>query len=207
VGPGDKVVFGPTYIPTLMDGSFSQEVAISETGTYYVSFTDATGYIGIMAIQVTPKQTPIPTTTVPTTAPVTVISATASATNDKPAYFAVNSTGGDIRIYTSSGTDWVIEYTDDAGVKHKINEKGKVEAEETVVKSSGGTLYFEVYPYRLSASGDVTLYAEGATSIEAGVTQAGSVTGTTTPTTEAPVGFILPVLAIGFLMVWFGRKH
>jgi hypothetical protein len=206
IGPGNQVISGPEFISTQFDGSFTKEVPISAAGDYEISFTDANGYIGTVTVTVNEKQTLV--TTIPTTtAPVrTVLSATAQSSNDEPAEFVVEAEAGSIKVYTSEGMDWVIEYTDTAGVRHKINEKGKVEAEEVIVETDGQTMYFKVYPYRLSASGEVTLYVEGATSVESAKAATDGTTGTTTSPTESPLWILLPIIAIALLVVWRMRR-
>jgi len=207
IGPDNTVVSGPEYIPTLVDGSFTKEVSITEVGAYEISFTDARGYIGTVTVTVNEKITLV--TTVPTTAPpvLAVLSATSQSSNDDPAEFVVEAEAGSIKVYTSPGTDWVIEYTDLSGARQKINEKGKVEGEEAIVETDGQTIHFTVYPYRLSASGQVTLYVEGATSIEAGEGATDGTTDATTAPTETPLGLLLPVIAMAFLVVWQTKRH
>lgn len=206
IGPGNQVISGPEFIPTQYDGSFSKEVAISETGTYEISFTDAKGYIGTIGITVTEQITRV--TTVPTTtAPVlAVLSATAHSSNDEPAEFLVEAEAGSIKVYTSSGKDWIIEYTDVSGVKQKINEKGSVEGEEAIIEMDGGTLHIKAYPYRLTESGEVTLYVEGATSVEAKSAGAGGTTDATTSPTKTPLWIVIPIIAIALLVVWRIRR-
>lgn len=207
IGPGDQVVSGPEYIPTQYDGSFTKEVAINETGTYEVSFTDAKGYIG--TVKITVNEPFVRSTTVPTTAPPerTIISAKALSSNDEPAEFLVTADAGSVKVYTSSGEDWVIEYTDSAGAVQKINNKGRVEGEETVIETDSGTTRIRVYPYGLSASGEVTLYAEGATSIEAGGPATEGTTGATETSPDSPTWIFLPIVAIALLVAWRIRKR
>ena len=206
IGPGDTVVSGPEYISTQVDGSFTKDVSITEAGTYEISFTDAKGYIGTVTVTLNEKPTLVTTVATTVTPARTVLSAKAQSSNDEPAEFAVEAEAGSIKVYTSSGMDWVIEYTDMAGVQHKINEKGKVEAEEAVVETGGQTIYFKIYPYRLSASGEVTLYVEGATSVEVESAGARETTGATTSPTKSPLWILLPVIAIALLVVWRIRR-
>ncbi|NTU99859.1 MAG: hypothetical protein HGA55_01880, partial [Methanoregulaceae archaeon] len=111
-GPGGGIVFGPEYVKTNGEGTFFLKVNIDKPGVYNASFSDAKGFVARYAftIEKPPEPTTIPTT-VPTTA-VPVFSASSESSRDKPAYFAVQSTGNDVRLFTSPGIDWVIEYTD-----------------------------------------------------------------------------------------------
>lgn len=73
-GPEGRI-FGPQYIGTKEDiknnaGVFTYRVAVSNPGTYEVSFSDPKGYIGIKKLTVAEPPTPEPTT-VPTTVPTT----------------------------------------------------------------------------------------------------------------------------------------
>jgi len=73
-GPEGRI-FGPSYIGTKENiknnaGVFTYRVAVSNPGTYEVSFSDSKGYIGIKKFTVAEPTTPEPTT-VPTTVPIT----------------------------------------------------------------------------------------------------------------------------------------
>lgn len=73
-GPEGRI-FGPSYIGTKEDiknnaGVFTYRVAVSNPGTYEVSFSDPRGFIGIKKLTVAEPPTPEPTT-VPTTVPTT----------------------------------------------------------------------------------------------------------------------------------------
>jgi len=196
-GPGGGIVFGPEYVKTDGAGMFSLKVNIDKPGVYNATFNDAKGFVAKYAftIEKPPEQTPIPTT-VPTTA-VPVLSATAESSRDKPAYFAVQSTGNDVRLFTSPGIDWVIEYTDANGTVQKVNNHGAVEGEEVVVPGTGSIIQVEVYPNRYSESGPVTLSAQGATNVTAQKnpprTAAG---GTTVLPGSAPIPIIIVVIAV-----------
>lgn len=199
IGPNNEVVFGPEYIATQNDGSFSKDIRIDMPGTYEVSFTDAKGYIGTFAFEVTPKFEP---TTVPTTPEpvIAAITATAHSSNDRPAYFLVTGMQGVVKISTSPGIDWVIEYADASGIIHKVNNKGQIDPEEVTIEPGNGTLYLKVYPYRFSDEGEVSLFAEGAERIGV-ATEVPPVFATTAiPTTKTslPGGVVLlAVLVLG----------
>jgi hypothetical protein len=195
VGPGDEIVYGPAYVSAGPDGGFAVEVPIEEGGVYNVSFTDNKGYVGIVSFTVIDIPEP---TTIPITVPTTkaILSATAPASRDDPAYFAVQTGTGDVRVFTSSGVDWVIEYTDASGTLQKINNKGEMEGEETVFPGTGDLVLFTVYPSRYSETGSVTLYAEGATLVTAEQKPAGTTAGTTSGSESAPLPAIVGVIAV-----------
>jgi hypothetical protein len=196
-GPSGIIVFGPEYVKTNGEGTFSLKVNIDEPGIYNASFSDAKGFVARYAftIEKPPEPTTIPTTVPTTTVP--VLSATAESSRDKPAYFAVQSAGSDVRLFTSSGIDWVIEYTDANGTVQKVNYNGAVEGEEVVVPGTGGVIQVEVYPNRYSESGTVTLSAQGAANVTAQKNPPGTAAGGTTiiPGT-APLPVIIVVFAV-----------
>ncbi len=192
-GPGGEAVFGPAYVSVKSDSSFSTEVPITGPGQYNISFTDAKGYIG--TIMVTVREKPVattPPTIVPTTNP--ILSASAFASRDKPATFVVTTGGpGTIRAFTSSGIDWVIEYTDTEGKTVKVNEKGSVGNEEIIIDTAEDVLVLKVYPYSYAAEGDVLLSADGAAKVET----SGPGTAATTPGTTSTEEQSSPLPAIG----------
>jgi hypothetical protein len=59
----------------------------------------------------------------------------------------------------------VVEYVDEAGDLHTVNDQGEVTAEEIVVNGTTQALYFKVYPYKYSVSSIVYLYADNAESV------------------------------------------
>jgi 5-hydroxyisourate hydrolase-like protein (transthyretin family) len=196
IGPDGQTVFGPQYIKTNDDGSFSQNVPITKEGTYEVSFTDLKGYIGLATFTVYERTVATPTPTLTQTmAP--AISATTTASYDDPAYFTVVTGTGPVRVYTSSGIDWVIEYTDPSGVVQKVNSMGQLEGEEVTLQGIGDTVSIKVYPYRMSDQGIVTLSAEGATSVEVATGVPTSFATTSSPTTTAPLPLPLILAALG----------
>jgi hypothetical protein len=203
----NKVISGPEYVTTSMEGSFSQKVAITEPGIYEVSFTDSKGYIGTKTFTVKEKPATLIPTTIPTTAPPS-LAATAVASVEKPAYFAVGTGAGQVRIYTSPGIDWIIEYGDERGVMQKVNDKGKIEGEETTIQGTGDIIYVKVYPYRMTDKGEVTLSAEGAESVEVSTTVPDVFAGTPTPspTTPLPVALVLVALAAMGLLALIRRR-
>jgi len=140
-----------------------------------------------------------PPTVIPTKNP--IVSATAHASRDKPASFAIVTGGpGTFRVFTSSGVDWVIEYTDPAGKTVKVNEKGSVGNEEILLNTTGEVAVLKVYPYSYTAEGDVLLSVDGAVKVEASSsgtspTPSGIIpTGTTS--TEPEHSFPIPVIGV-----------
>ena len=208
IGPGQDIVFGPDYISTKNDGSFQADIPITDIGRYNVSFTDPKGYIGRVSITVIgiPETTVVPTT-VPTTLP--VMSATGHASRDKPAVFTVQTGSEKVRISTSSGIDWVMEYADSAGAVQKVNVRGENEGEEILIDGSGDILEVTVYPYKYSASGDVTLFVQGASSVSAAVDQPSGTTGIgSTLAKSAPLPLFAVIIAfftVSFLL--FRRRR
>ncbi len=205
-GPEGEAVFGPAYITVKSDSSFSKEVPITKPGNYTISFTDSKGFIGTVGVTVTDKpQATVPPTAVPTTNP--IVSASAHASRDKPATFAVVTGGpGTIRVFTSSGVDWVIEYTDPAGKTVKVNEKGSVGNEEIIIDTTEDVIVLTVYPYSYAAEGEVLLSADGAVKVEASESGTPSATTGITATTEKSsplplIGVVVAVFAAAAILV------
>jgi hypothetical protein len=205
-GPEGEVVFGPAYITVKSDSSFSTKVPVTEPGTYNISFTDGKGFIGTVKVTVTEKpELTTPPTVIPTANP--IVSASAQASRDKPATFAVV-TGGPktIRVFTSSGIDWVIEYTDPAGKTVKVNEKGSVGNEEIIIDTTEDVVVLKVYPYSYAAEGEVLLSADGAVKVEASESGTPSATTGITATTEKSsplplIGVAVAVFAAAAILV------
>lgn len=205
-GPEGEAVFGPAYITVKSDSSFSKEVPITKPGNYTISFTDSKGFIGTVGVTVTDKpQATVPPTAVPTTNQ--IVSASAFASRDKPAAFAVVTGGpGTIRVFTSSGIDWVIEYTDPDGKTVKVNEKGSVGNEEIIIDTTEDVVVLNVYPYSYAAEGEVLLSADGAVKVEASESGTPSATTGITATTEKSsplplIGVVVAVFAAAAILV------
>jgi hypothetical protein len=201
-------IFGPEYISTTHEGVFSKQIPIEKSGFYDVDFTDDRGFIGTVTFTV--KELPEVTTTVPTTEPtpvVPIVSATAEASHDNPAYFTVTTKGEPVTISTSTGIDWVIEYPDAQGNIQKVNSGGSATSEEITLPGSPGTVYLMVYPYLYSASGPVTLNGENAESVEVSSTVppvfSGTPGSTTSPAQQGPLPPYLSLLAIGIGIATF----
>ena len=164
LGPDNTVVFGPFYINTNYQGGFSTDVPVTEPGDYEVLFTDARGYVGSRIITVAPQQymtfgtTPASTKTV-------VVSAHTKSSRDNPAYFTITGGTGLVTIHTSSSIDWIIEYADDKGVIHVINQENEKYPEQVKVQGKGRSIFIKVYPLSFSVTSEVFVYAENASSI------------------------------------------
>lgn len=165
--PSGAVVYGPQYVHTDNAAHFAFEVAVPAPGNYEVSFTDANGYVGSRTITtlqggavVTPG--PSPATDTGNTA---VLMAHARATRGSPAYFIVKAGTGPVTVATSRSLDWVVEYSDDSGVLHMVNNGGDQDAEKVEIFGNGQTLYFKIYPYKYSVTGEVSLVGENVESL------------------------------------------
>jgi hypothetical protein len=204
IGPGNEVVFGPQYISTSSGGSFSLNVPITKPGIYELSITDSKGFIGTYQFTVKEKvETAVTVTPIPTT--ITAITATAYSSAEKPAYFVITGPKGKVKVSTSAGTDWVIEYADQSGIIQKSNSRGQVEPEEIAVNVSGDSLFLKVYPYRLSDRGDVTIFVEGAERIGVATEIPPVFAPTAAPTTKSPLPILLAIIA--FVLVALGKKN
>ena len=211
--PDGNIIFGPVYISTTPSGAFSKETPINASGNYTITMGDQQGYIGTYIIKVLPRasgEVPEVTRYVPASTPQATASSLSSATQfaskDQPAYFTVSTKTGPVRVYTSSGTDWVIEYVDDSGKRVKMNNKGHDFPEEATVQGNGNDRYFMVYPNKYSDSETVTFYAENANDVKASSTApaefaAGEVAGPdATKKTPLPSWVAVPAIAGGFLL-------
>jgi hypothetical protein len=179
IGPDSALVFGPQFVNTDYQGTFSTEVPIRVPGEYEVSFTDAKGFIGTRVITATGPQTPV-TTLSSAAAPKTVVSAHTTASRDSPAYFIVQSGFGPVMLYTSSSVDWIIEYIDENGVPHVENNQDERNPEKAAVPGSGTTLYVKIYPSLYTEKSEVFLYAENANAVSV------------SPTVPAPFAATVP---------------
>jgi hypothetical protein len=202
-GPDGSRIMGPQYISTNYQGYFSVEVPIALIGVYDVSFTDAKGFIGTRSVSVTgtgEKIVPAITSSITTLG--NVNSAHARASRDIPAYFEVKAGSNRVNVYTSSQTDWVMEYIDDHGTLRTVNDHGELNPEEIEVQGKGKSIFFKVYPYKYSDSGVVFLYAENVQSVSVSPTVpsvfGGGTGGSQTPsaTQKAPIPIILGVVAL-----------
>ena len=193
-----ETIYGPLYIATL-NSVFSTDISIPEGGTYTALFSDYRSYIG--SVQFTVSQ-PVSTTVVTTTpVPVQQVSATAQASRNQPAYFAVDTKPGAVTISTSSGIDWVMEYINEDSLLTVVNEKGTIGGETASFVGKGGTVYAKVYPFTFSDLGSVTLTAQNADSVTVCTSCSTLFTTTTPPTTtqKSPLPLFLALFALAFL--------
>jgi len=209
--PDGNRIMGPQYISTNYLGYFSVEVPVALTGVYDVSFTDAKGFIGTRSVSVTGTGvTTVPTITGPVTTGSDVLSAHARASRDTPAYFEVKAGLNRVNVYTSSQTDWVMEYIDDRGTLHTVNDYGVLNPEEIEVQGKGAPIFFKIYPYKYSDSGVVFLYAETAQSVSVSPTVpavfGGGAAGSPTPTATQRSPFPVMLGAVALLCSIFLKK-
>lgn len=192
------VVYGPQYVATNKEGAFSVEVPISDGGSYEVSFSDTRGYIGSAVFVVTGTPGPTPTEA--------MISASSPAGRSAPAYFEVDTRSGVVKIVTSAGIDWVVEYIDEDNKHYKANEKGMLEPETVEIAARGGLIYLKVYPMSYNDSGTVQVSASNADSVRVSQTAPGLFgDATPTPAQAAPLPAVLALLAL--LAVVFARRR
>jgi hypothetical protein len=164
IGPDNFVVFGPRFVNTNYQGTFTTEVPISEPGEFEVSFTDARGYVGKRIITVNGQQA-LTSTPSPAFTTVSVVSGHTKSSRDNPAYFTIRTGFGQVTIHTSSSIDWVVEYVDDNGDIQVVNGQGEQYPEQFQVQGKGKTVYIKVYPVKYSVNSEVFLYAENAISV------------------------------------------
>ena len=211
--PDGTRLFGPSFIPTNLDGMFSKDFEIEKNGVYQVKLSDRKGFIGSYNISVldqdvsaVPVVTSPPASQTPDTTS-SIQSASIFSTRDQPAYFSVATRVGPVRVYTSSGTDWVIEYTDPSGQRVKTNTKGAGFPEELTIQGNGETQYFMVYPNKYSDKANVTFFGENTNNIGASlIPPTGFVPSATVPqvpTTKATFPTIIVIISLGlFALIW-----
>ncbi|MDD1668516.1 MAG: hypothetical protein LUO97_01825 [Methanomicrobiales archaeon] len=193
-------VFGPLYIPTL-NSVFSTEIPVTEGGLYTAYFSDAKSYIGSVQFTVSqPVSTTVATTIV---TPVQQVSATAQASRNNPAYFAVDTRVGTVTVSTSSGIDWVLEYIDEDSHLTVVNQKGTLGGETATFTGKGGTVYMKVYPLTFSDQGAVILTAQDADSVSVCTSCAALFTGTPPPTTtqKSPLPVIIALIGLALFII------
>lgn len=212
IGPDDAVIYGPAYISTDSTGSFDVTIPVSHAGDYEVSFTDAQGYIGMRTISIVGGSETVTSVTITET---TVVQASAHerTSRDDPAYFIVQPAGeGPVSVSTSTSVDWVVEYVDDAGELHTVNDQGEVTAEKIVVNGTADSLYFKVYPYKYTVNTIVYLYADNANSVSVSQTVPAVFAGSTVSPSETqksplPSAFsIIAACIVGLVLLLRRRK-
>jgi len=213
------LLFDPEFIDTDYMGYFSKTFTIPEPGNYLVNFFDARGFIGTITYIVTKPGEPLPLRVLPEITGTTAtpqlpsVSAKAVASRDAPAYFAVIANQGPVRVSTSTGIDWVLEYLDRTGTIHRVHEAGSQYPESVTFQSEGGTNWVKVYPFKYEDNSTVTLYAENALDVQ--VAKKGvDFFPVTYATTSVPVGiqtsplpWLLFIGATGIGMLVLLRKR
>lgn len=213
--PTGALIFGPQFVHTDNAAHFAFEVPVPAPGNYEVSFTDANGYAGSRIITTASSSgifsTPVQTATA---APVNtaVLSAHSRASRNAPAFFIVKTGIGPVTVYTSKSMDWVIEYVDEYGILHMENKFGDQIPEKVDLNGRGKTLYFKVYPYKYSVTGDAVLYGENVDSVVASTTVPDyfSSSGEAGPTRAAgvPICPLIPASAAAIALLFVAwRRH
>lgn len=187
------LLIGPEFIGTDYMGYFSKTFTIPEPGDYLVNFSDARGFIGNFTYTITQPRDPLPALVIPEAASIPAparlptVSAKSPASRDAPAYFAVIANPGPVRVFTSTGTDWVLEYLDRTGTVHRVHDSGSQYPESVTFQGDGNTTWMKVYPFKYEDNSTVTLFAENALDVQ--VAQKGmELFPVTYATTSAPVG-------------------
>ncbi|MBN1195569.1 MAG: hypothetical protein JXA08_09540 [Methanomicrobiaceae archaeon] len=198
--PSGSIIFGPTYIETDSTGAFSQQITITESGTYRVRFADANGYITTYDFTIRGSTGP---TAAPTSEPSgPVVTASTPASRAAPAYFAVDTRSGPVIITTSVGIDWIMEVSDEDGAVQKVNAQGNVNPEQVQITARGGMVYVKMYPVMFTEEGTATLSVRNADSVTVSAAAAsyfGDIA--TTPTQESPLPLVLVILAAGIAAI------
>ncbi len=209
IDPAGTVIYGPQYVHTDNVAHFAFEVPVPAPGDYEVSFTDANGYVGsrtITTLHGGAVVTPGPASAHDTgTTP--VLMAHARANRGSPAYFIATAGTGPVTFATSRSLDWVVEYSDDSGVLHMVNNEGESGAEKIEIFGNGQTLYLKVYPYQYSVNGEVSLVGENVESlvvsrtVPAPFTSSGDVSeGSTAKTPLSPLAGIAAIAVIALFL-------
>lgn len=196
------VVYGPTFIRSHADGSFSEKVPVNEPGRYYVRLSDFRNnearFISSVSFTLEDQRVPVTPTVTPTsTATVRTVSASALASRDAPAYFITQTLPGTVTVTTSTGIDWRIYHTDGVGTLVRIDESGKSAPETFTVVSRGGPLYLKAEPVRAADAGTITITVTNADSVTANpsaATQFGDVIPES-ESTESPFPLVMLIIA------------
>ena len=204
---GETVYGGNGVYVATQNNVFSTDIPITEGGTYTAYFSDYKSYIGSAQFTVSQAASTPVVTTITTAVPLQEVSASAQASRNQPAYFAVDTKPGPVTITTSSGIDWVMEYIDEDNLRSVINEKGTVGGETATFMGKGGTVYVEIYPFTFSDQGMVTLTAQNAESVTVCTSCVALFTTTAPPTTtqKSPVPAFLALSALALLVIFRRR--
>lgn len=220
-GPDGGVIYGPAYIATDSLGLFSVVIPATQEGEYDATFTDKSGYIGEKIITVVNGNPSVVTVSVTTLVPDgQVFSVQDRASRSDPAYFVVDPTNQSFTVTTSTSVDWVVEYIDENGVVHTVNDQGDETGEVIDITANGSPVYFKVYPYKYTVSNTVVFTAENVEALavsttvpaafeagsgsEPGVTgSSGSVPG---ESTKAPLSIIACIGALAAACALFAAR-
>jgi hypothetical protein len=209
-GSDNAAVFGPAYVSTNAAGDFAVDVPIRGPDNYEISFTDARGYLGTRTISVLGERPSVPATPKEIVTPIEALaSAHTRASRDHPAFFIVRPGSGPVTLYTTSSIDWVIEYIDEAGHLHVVNDQGEFNPEMAELLGTGKTLFVKIYPYKFGISGDVYLFGENVNSVA--VSQivpapfAAMETPQPTQTQKSSAPVILGIIAVSFALIITNR--
>jgi hypothetical protein len=200
------IYFGPQWVSTDQMGRFFQEVRIDMEGTYSAQIADRRGMIGAVEFQVVREGIPIPVTPTPSQS---IISASATASRENPAYFVMQTRSGPATISTSLGIDWVIEYIDESGTHHVINEYGADRAETFTIEGNGGMIHIRAYPDG-GETGTVHIYGQNIVSLTTSTTASDKfgdlVDPGHTPAEESPAFIPMPLVALAILVLCLVKK-
>ncbi len=198
--------YGPQWVSTDQMGRFFQEVPIDMEGAYSAEIADRRGMIGTVDIQVVSVETPVPVTPTPSEA---IISVSATSSRENPAYFVMQTRSGTATISTSLGIDWVIEYVDESGSHHIINEHGADRAETFTIQGDGGTIQIRAYPEG-EETGTVHLYGQNILSLTTSATSLdvfGDLQASApTPAEESPAFILMPLIALAIFVICLVKK-
>ncbi len=119
-----------------------------------------------------------------------------------------------VRISTSTGVDWELEYLDLNGTPHRIHDTGSQYPESATFQSNGNTTWVKVYPFKYEDKDIVTLYAENALDVQASAKGVDFFPTTYEPTaipvgvqsSPIPLWLFMGATGIGFLILVRKRK-
>ncbi len=104
---------------------------------------------------------------------------------------------GPVKLRTSSSVDWVIEYIDDKGTLHMVNNQDGQNPEKAEFIGSGKIIYVKIYPYDYTENSEVFLYAENVKSVSVSPTVPAPFAATAPQTpTGTPQSAPLPLMGI-----------
>jgi hypothetical protein len=201
--------FGPEWISTDLNGRFYRIVSIDQPGTYSVRIADRAGLIDLVQIEVFKEVASQTVTPVSTPSSSKIVSASATASRENPAYFALRTLSGPATLSTSLGIDWIIEYIDESNQLHVVNDYGADKAETLSIDGSGGTVIIRAYPAG-ATEGTVHLYGQNVATLTVSSTASDRFGELRTPAAteaeESPVILLLPLLALAVVVLLMGKK-